>query len=199
MMQRPYAESCDQNKQVIFDVIKEEFSNPGDLLEIGSGTGQHAVYFSEHLLHINWQTSEVEDQLAGIKLWMQDVNHNRMRSPIVIDVIDELWPSKEMDYVFTANTAQIISWPHVLGMFKGVGKVLKPGGKFVQYGPFNYNGEYTSASNAQFDVWLKQRDPNSGIRNFQDIEKLAAENGMSLYQDYEMPANNRILVWQKDK
>ncbi len=197
MMQRPYAESCDENKQVILGVIKTIFSDPGKLLEIGSGTGQHAVYFTEKLPHISWQPSDIKDQMAGIKLWVQDADHDRIQSPVVLDVSDESWPFENMDYVFTANTTHIVSWTHVTGMFKGVGKVLKSGGKFAQYGPFNYNNEYTSESNASFDQWLKERDAASGIRNFQDLEKLAGDNGMSLFKDYEMPANNRILVWQK--
>jgi len=197
MSQRPYAESCDENKQVIFDVIKNIFSEPGRLLEIGSGTGQHAVYFTRQLPHIIWQPSDIEDQIVGIKLWMEEVDHNRIQPPVVLDVSNGLWPFENMDYVFTANTTHIISWLHVVAMFKGIGKVLKSGGMFAQYGPFNYNGEFSSESNARFDQWLKGRDAESGIRNFQDLEKLAAVNGMKLFKDYEMPANNRILVWQK--
>jgi hypothetical protein len=139
MINRPYAESCEQNKRVILDVIKQVFSEPGNLLEIGSGTGQHAVYFAEHLAHISWQPSEMEDQIAGIKLWLQDVPHDRIQPPQVLDVSDELWPFKNIDYVFSANTTHIISWPQVIAMFKGIGHILKSGGKFAQYGPFNYN------------------------------------------------------------
>jgi ubiquinone/menaquinone biosynthesis C-methylase UbiE len=197
MMQRPYAESCEENKQVIFEVIKNVFADAGQLLEIGSGTGQHAVYFSELLPHINWQPSDIKEQIAGIECWMQDVSHDRVQSPVILDVSNESWPFENMDYVFTANTTHIVSWSHVISMFKGIGKVLKSGGRFAQYGPFNYNGKFTSESNARFDQWLKGRDPESGIRNFQDLEQLAADNGLSLCSDHEMPANNRILVWQK--
>ena len=197
-MHRPYAESCDENKQPILEVIKQVFCNSGKLLEIGSGTGQHAVYFSEHLAHLIWQPTEMEDQIAGIKLWMQDADHERIQPPQVLDVSNECWPFNDMDYAFTANTAHIVSWPQVVAMFKGIGTALKSGGQFALYGPFNYNGQYTSESNARFDAWLKGRDPESGIRNFQDLEQLAADNGMVLINDYEMPANNRILVWQKN-
>ena len=197
MMNRPYAESCDENKLPILNVIKEVFCDAGKLLEIGSGTGQHAVYFSEHLPHLIWQTSEMEDQLAAIKLWMQDAAHDRIQPPRVLDVIEDNWPFQNIDYVFTANTTHIVSWPHVIGMFKGIAKVLKAGGKFAQYGPFNYDGEYTSESNARFDMWLKNRDPQSGIRDIRDLQALAGEQGMTLIKDYEMPANNRILVWKK--
>jgi hypothetical protein len=194
---KPFAESCEQNKQPILGALKEIFNEQGTLLEIGSGTGQHAVYFSEHLPHLLWQPTEMEDQIAGMKLWLQDAQHNRIKKPDVLNVDSESWPYSEMDYVFTANTTHIVSWPCVQSMFKGIAKVLKQGGLFAQYGPFNYDGEFTSESNKSFDQWLKGRDPASGIRNFEDLALLAKENNMVLYSDYEMPANNRILVWQK--
>lgn len=198
MMNRPYAESCDENKQAILDVIKQVFCNSGTLLEIGSGTGQHAVYFSQHLPHLNWQPTEMEENIEAIKLWMQDADHDRIAHPQVLDVSHQAWSFSDIDYVFTANTTHIVSWSHVMSMFNGVAQILKSGGQFAQYGPFNYNGEYTSESNARFDQWLKGRDAQSGIRNFQDLEQLAAVNGMTLVKDYEMPANNRILVWKKN-
>ena len=194
---KPFAESCEQNKQPILEVLKEIFNNPGNLLEIGSGTGQHAVYFSEHLSQLSWQPTEMEDQIVGIKLWMQDAQHNRIKEPEVLNVSTENWLYDDMDYVFTANTTHIVSWPNVQSMFKGIGKVLKQGGLFAQYGPFNYGDKFTSESNKNFDQWLKDRDPVSGIRNFEDLVLLAKENNMMLHADYEMPANNRILVWQK--
>ncbi len=196
-MKKPFAESCEQNKQPILKVLKEVFNKQGNLLEIGSGTGQHAVYFSEHLPHLLWQPTEMEDQIAGMKLWMQDVQHYRIKKPEILNVCDDNWFYDEMDYIFTANTTHIISWSTVLSMFKGIGKVLKQGGLFAQYGPFNYGGEFTSESNASFDQWLKDRDPVSGIRNFEDLVLLAKESNMILHADYEMPANNRILVWRK--
>ena len=197
MVNRPYAESCDENKQVILDVLKQMFCEPGNLLEIGSGTGQHAVFFTENMPHIIWQPSDMEDQIEGIKLWMKDANHERILLPEVLNVSEAIWSFKNMDYAFTANTTHIMSWQHVVNMFQGIGEVLRSGGRFAQYGPFNYNGQYTSESNARFDVWLKNRDAVSGIRDFEALEKLAAENDMVLFKDYEMPANNRILVWQK--
>ena len=198
MMNRPYAESCEQNKQPILGVLKETFTDAGKLLEIGSGTGQHAVYFSQHLDNIIWQPSEMRDQIAGIDLWLKDVEHDRIQKPQLLDVAEEDWPFDTMDYVFTANTTHIMTWSHVVSMFKGIAQILKSGGKFAQYGPFNYQGQYTSESNARFDEWLKNRDPVSAIRDFEELEKLAQENDMRLLKDYEMPANNRILIWQKN-
>ena len=196
-MNKPFAESSEQNKQPILQVLAEIFTEPGTVFEIGSGTGQHAVFFTEQLPHLRWQPSDLEDQIPGMTLWFAEVDHGRIHSPVVLDVNAPSWPVSEAEYVFTANTLHIVSWPEVQAMFAGVGKILKAGGLFAQYGPFNYGGEFTSESNARFDVWLKNRDPKSGIRNFEDLEQLAKQHGMKLFADYEMPVNNRILVWQK--
>ena len=196
-MNKPYAESCAQNQQVILEVLKTLLISSGTVLEIGSGTGQHAVFFTEQLPHLNWQPSDLADQHVGIQMWLDEVEHNRIKAPLEIDVDTGPWPVDNIDYVYTANTTHIISSPQTENMFKHIGACLKPGGLFIQYGPFNYNGNYTSESNARFDVWLKQRDPNSCIKHFETIQTLAKENGMTLLEDIEMPANNRILVWRK--
>ncbi len=196
-MNKPYAGSCEQNQQVILDVLKTLFMEPGEVLEIGSGTGQHAVYFSEHLSQLNWQPSDLEAEHAGMKIWFDEVEHDRINAPLILDVDMPQWPVDKKDYVFTANTTHIISAAQTEKMFKHIGECLISGGLFAQYGPFNYQGEYTSESNANFDVWLKQRNSDSCIKDFESIEKLANDNGMKLFKDIEMPANNRILVWQK--
>ena len=195
-MNKPFAESCEQNKQVILQVLQQIFTAPGEVLEIGSGTGQHAVYFTEHLPHVVWQPSDCADQIPGMQLWFDEVTHQRIRSPLVLDVM-QTWPAYTFDYAFTANTLHIVSWPAVQSIFAGAGQVLKKGGLFAQYGPFNYGGQFTSESNARFDVWLKSRDPQSGIRNFEDLVWLAKQHNMVLHSDHEMPVNNRTLVWQK--
>jgi len=196
-MNKPYAESCAQNQQAILDVLKTLFTQPGEVLEIGSGTGQHAVFFTQHMPHLNWQPGDLEAEHAGMKKWFDDVEHNRISAPLILDVDMPAWLVGEKDYVFTANTTHIISAVQAEKMLKHVGECLKFGGLFAQYGPFNYNGEYTSQSNAGFDTWLKQRNPSSCIKDFETIQALAAQNGMSLFKDIEMPANNRILVWEK--
>lgn len=197
-LNRPYAESCDQNQQVILEVLQQVFSEPGQVLEIGSGTGQHALFFTQHLPHLNWQPTDVISQLEGIRMWMEDADHARIQPPRELDLSNTDWfIGNSIDYVFTANTAHIVSWPLVQSMFRGIARSLRSGGLFAQYGPFNYAGEYTSESNARFDVWLKNRDPDSAIRNFEDLQSLAQSHGMELLEDHAMPANNRILVWRK--
>ncbi|MBI5462373.1 MAG: DUF938 domain-containing protein [Gammaproteobacteria bacterium] len=194
---KPFAESCAENQQPILDVLRIEFAAVRRVLEIGSGTGQHAVFFAAHLPHLNWQTSDVADYHPGIRAWIDDARLSNVRPPLPLDVTRDVWPDESFDGVFSANTAHIMAWPAVEAMFTGIGRVLTPGGHFCLYGPFNYGGEFTSASNARFDQWLKARDPNSGVRNFEDLDRLAATAGMRLAQDYAMPANNRTLVWIK--
>jgi SAM-dependent methyltransferase len=197
LSQKPYAESSEQNKEPILSVIREVFVEPGTVLEIGAGTGQHAVYFSSEMSHLTWQPTERADQLAGIRLWREEAGLSNINEPLELDVTQEIWPIENADMVFSANTVHIMSWPDVMCMFSGLGKVLRSDGLFCLYGPFNYNNEYTSESNARFDIWLKDRDPESGIRNFEDLEEQAKQAGMGLFKDFEMPENNRILVWRK--
>ncbi len=196
-MNKPRAGSCEQNQQVILDVLKIIFTQPGEVLEIGSGTGQHAVFFTQHMPHLNWQPTDLEAEHAGMNMWFDEVEHKRINAPLVLDVDMPDWEVGQKNYVFSANTCHIISGAQTEKMLKHVGKCLKLGGFFAQYGPFNYNGKHTSESNANFDVWLKQRNPNSCIKDFETIQTLAEQNGMALYKDIEMPANNRILVWEK--
>ncbi len=196
-MNKPNAPSCEQNQQVILDVLKELFIEPGDVLEIGSYTGQHAVFFTQHLPHLSWYPGDLEAEHVGMKMWFSEVEHDRIHTPLILDVDIPDWNINKKDYVFSANVTHIISLEQTEKMFRHVGEVLKSGGLFVQYGPFNYNGKYTSESNANFDGWLKQRDPKSGIKHFESIEKLAEKNTLKLFKDIKMPANNRILVWEK--
>ena len=196
-MNKPFAESCVQNQQVILEVLQSLFTKPGEVLELGSGTGQHAIFFTEHMPHLSWQPSDLIDQHAGMQMWLNESEHGRIKPPLVIDVDHGPWPLNDVEYVFSANTAHIISTAQVEKMFSHVAQCLASGGLFAQYGPFNYNGEYTSESNARFDVWLKQRDPLSCIKDFEKLQRLANENNMTIHNDIEMPANNRILVWKK--
>jgi cyclopropane fatty-acyl-phospholipid synthase-like methyltransferase len=197
-MSKPYSEACDQNKEPILAVLKEVFSATRKVLEIGSGTGQHAVYFARHLPHLTWQTSDMPENHPGIMAWLNDSGLPNVLPPLNLDVAQENWPVEQVDGVFSANTTHIMSWQKVKLMFKGIGKVLVPQGVFCLYGPFNYHGTYTSDSNAHFDTWLKTRDPQSGLRDFDNLDKLAAEAGMDLQNDIPMPVNNRILIWRKN-
>lgn len=194
---KPYAAACDENRQPILAVLKPLLCDRQAVLEIGSGTGQHAVYFGEQFPHLTWQTSDQLESHAGIKTWLRDVQLPNVQPPLLLDVRQAEWPKLAVDAVFTANTLHIMSWAAVQACFAGVSKLLPSQGLFIAYGPFNYGGQFTSASNARFDQWLKQRDPDSGIRNFEALNALAVQAGMALQADYAMPVNNRMLVWRQ--
>lgn len=192
---KPCSDACEQNKAPILAVLREIFTAPGLILEIGAGTGQHAVHFAQALPHLDWQASDQAHYLPGIRLWIEEANLPNLPPPLALDVCHHPWPVTQATGIFSANTTHIMSWSMVESLFRGIAQVLQPGGAFCLYGPFNYNGHYTSASNAQFDLWLKQRDPASGIRDFSDLDRLAQEHGLRLARDYPMPVNNRTLVW----
>ncbi len=196
-MNKPYSESCDQNKDAILSVISPLFFSLSNVLEIGSGTGQHAIYFAEKLPQLRWHTSDCLSYLDGINMWLADAGLANALPPFELDVSRSQWPQLEVDAVFTANSIHIMQQQDVVNLINGVGKLLKQKGSFVIYGPFNYDGRYTSTSNENFDQWLKQRDAFSGIKHFEEIESLANSNNMQLVTDYEMPANNRILHFIK--
>jgi len=204
---KPFSQACENNKEAILSVISTLLKDKQKLLEIGSGTGQHAVYFTEKLPHLNWQTSDREENHEGINQWIDEdllnqefnnnIFNNNIERPIEIDALDYKWPEKIYDAVYSANTAHIMPWLAVQSFFKGAGEALIKGGIFILYGPFNYDGAFTSESNVLFEQWLKSVDTNRGIRDFEKVNQLAYESGLHLINDYEMPANNRILVWEK--
>ncbi len=194
---KPYAKSCDINREPILEVLRDLFSDRKQVLEIASGTGQHAVYFGRALPHLIWQTSELEQNHAGIQMWLDEAQLPNVCSPVCIDANDAHWPVASVDAIFNANTVHIMSSPEVELLFEGFGRVLVVGGILCLYGPFNYDGKFTSESNAHFDVWLKSRDPKSGVRDFETLNALAEKQNMVLLNDIEMPSNNRMLVWQR--
>ena len=195
---KPFAESSEQNKIPILAVLKQFYGEVETVLEIGSGTGQHAVFFAEQFPHLTWLASDQLEYHAGIQMWLKDSGLTNIQGPLLLDVNQSDWPLKHTDAVFSANTVHIMGWPSVERMFNGIGKILKEGGIFCLYGPFNYNGKFSSESNARFDLWLKQRDPVSGVRDFEALQILADKAGLVFVDDVEMPANNRILVWEKN-
>lgn len=197
MSNKPYAESCDQNRDPILAVLQALFAERRAVLEIGSGTGQHAVYFAAKMPHLTWHCSDRVENHPGIKRWLEEANLPNTRAPLALDVSRDAWPELDIDAVFSANTTHIMHWSDVQALFAGVGKLLPAQGLFALYGPFNYGNQYTSDSNARFDDWLKNRDPNSGIRNFEDLNQLAEQAAMQPHDDVAMPANNRILCWRK--
>jgi cyclopropane fatty-acyl-phospholipid synthase-like methyltransferase len=195
-MSKPCAESCEQNRAPILEVLRLYLPGRNRLLEIGSGTGQHAAYFAPEFPELIWQTSDLKDNLPGIRAWLQETAGSNLPDPLPLDVTQNAdWPETLFDAAFSANTAHIMSDGQVAAMFAGVGRVLADGGCFLLYGPFNYDGRYTSESNESFDGWLKARDPASGIKDRNDLMAIAAAAGLELQADIEMPVNNRILVW----
>lgn len=194
---KPFVEACQQNRAPILEVLRIELANKSRLLEVGSGTGQHAVYFAPEFPKLVWQTSDLVEAHAGIRAWLAKARLANVLPPLALDVSQDDWPSARYDAVFSANTAHWMSWSEVQCFFSGVGKILEVNGVFCLYGPFNYHGDYTSESNARFDRWLKARDPQSGIRDFEAMDELAHSSGLKRENDYEMPANNRTLVWSK--
>lgn len=195
---KPFSEACEENKQPILTVLERLFADVLKVLEVGSGTGQHGVYFAGALPHLIWQTSDLPKHHDGIRAWLLEAVLPNLKAPIALDV-GGVWPDRSFDAVFSANTTHIMSWPQVEQMFDGIGRVLESGGCFALYGPFNFGGNYTSDSNERFDQWLRKRDPASGIRNFEDLDSLARTNGLIFVEDIPMPANNRVLVWRRDQ
>lgn len=192
-----YSAASERNKAPILEVLKLELADFAEVCEIGSGTGQHAVYFSEKLPHLVWQPCDLLENHPDIQARVDQAQLSNLKSPLVLDVNEFPWPVTSVDAMYSANTLHIISQESVQSFFKGIKHVLKPGGKLCVYGPFNYGGNFTTESNAEFDQQLKRRDPVSGIRDFEWVNQLAEEAGCSLLKDYEMPANNRLLVWEK--
>ncbi len=193
---KPFAESSEQNKQPILSVLRPELATNRRVLEVGSGTGQHAVYFAEQMPHLTWVCSDLEENHAGISMWLDEAGLPNIEGPMLLDAREQ-WPDMDVDAIFSANAVHIMSWHAVVSLMNNVGRTLDVGGKLYLYGPFMYDGRHTAESNASFDIWLKQRDPLSGVRDVSEINKLLGEHDMQLTNDYEMPVNNRILVWQK--
>lgn len=193
---KPYAEACERNRDPILEVLRRHFTDRHQILEIGSGTGQHGVHFAAALPQLSWQTSDLASNLPGIRLWIEEAHLPNLLPPIALDVRGTS-PAVRYDAVFTANTLHIMSWEEVCALFAALPDVLVSDGLLLVYGPFNYHGAFTSPSNAAFDVWLKQRSPHSGIRDFAAVDELARSVDLKLLEDRPMPANNRTLVWRR--
>ena len=194
---KPFSEACVRNREPILEVLQQWFLGPGVALEIGAGTGQHAVYFAERLPHLTWVATDREENHAGIRSWLDEAQLPNLRGPAALDVSADSWPIEAARYAFSANTAHIMSWPEVERMFAGVARRLESSGAFCLYGPFNRDGQYTAESNRTFDESLRARDPRMGLRNDRDLFDLAQRCGLAFAADYSMPAKNRTLVWTK--
>ncbi len=195
---KPVAPACERNQAVILEQLKQQLRAEDRLiLEIGSGTGQHAVYFGEHLKHITWQTSDVQSNHPGIQMWLDEAELSNVLSPLGYEIGQTEWPNCQADVIFSANVLHIISMEMVKQFMRDLGENLRPGNRVMFYGPFKYRDEYTSESNADFDLWLKDKDPKRGIRDFEHIEQMMQQQGFTLVQDIAMPANNQLLIFEK--
>ncbi|MCC2657071.1 MAG: hypothetical protein K0Q76_2179 [Panacagrimonas sp.] len=196
-MDKPFSPSSARNRDPILAVLRPIFADRRRVLEIGSGTGQHAAYFAAALPHLIWQSSDVVENHPGIAAWLADAGLLNTPPPLKLDVNQSRWPSADtFDAVFSANTLHIMGWDEVQTLFRRLPEVLAPDAVVAIYGPFNYAGRFTSDSNAAFDARLKSDDPKRGIRDFEAVDALADEAGLQLEHDHEMPANNRCLVWR---
>ena len=204
--EKPFSPACDRNREPILALLRECFADVREVLEIGSGTGQHAVHFAAAMPWLSWQCSDRAEHLPGIRVWLDEAALPNTPAPLALDVDTGPWPrpaaagvgsGSSFDGMFSANTLHIMGWPSVQRFFAGVDTALSPGGTLVVYGPFNYDGRFSSDSNREFDGWLRARDPASGIRDFEAVDALARNIGLALQADVAMPANNRCLVWRR--
>ncbi len=197
----PFSAACERNREPILAVLRDAFAQVRSVLEIGAGTGQHAVHFARRLPHLSWQPTDRVEALDGLRARIGAEGPPNLMSPVELDVTTIHWPEERFDAVYTANTLHIMSWPEVQAFFRALPRVLRgsaaanAGALLAIYGPFNYGGRHTSPSNAAFDEQLRQRDPASGLRDYEAVNALATEQGLTLREDHAMPANNRLVLW----
>jgi cyclopropane fatty-acyl-phospholipid synthase-like methyltransferase len=196
MTDKPYSPSSERNREPILAVLRNWLANRRHVLEIGSGTGQHAVHFAAALPHLIWQSSDRAANLAGIRQWLDEASLPNTPSPLELDVMGT-WPSDRYDAIFSANTLHIMAWPEVEHMFRTLPSITTDDACLAVYGPFNIEGRFTSESNAAFDRDLKMRGAHMGIRDTADVDALAASAGFDIVEDVAMPANNRLRLWKR--
>jgi SAM-dependent methyltransferase len=191
----PFSEACERNKHPILDVLRTAFADRRRVIEIGAGTGQHAVHFARHLPWLEWLPTDRHEYLADLAARVAAEGPPNLVAPVALDVLQPQWPPLRGDAVFSANTLHIMSWPAVEALFAALPHLLEQGGVLAIYGPFKYAGRFTAGSNAAFDAMLRERDPASGVRDFEAVHALARAAGLALVADHAMPANNQLLVW----
>jgi len=194
-----YSSAADRNKEPIRQALASLLPGWGSVLEIGSGTGQHAVYFAQHFQHLHWVTSDRQENHSAIRSNLESTPLDNLAGPLLLDVAQDLWPSVEVQAVYTSNTCHIMAWEEVLAMFRGVSCMLPHGGRFLIYGPFNLGGKFTSESNRDFDAGLRIRAAHMGVRDLGALETVAAPLGLTLATRMDMPANNMLLCWNRSK
>jgi SAM-dependent methyltransferase len=197
MPHKPFSPACERNQDAILDVLRAQFADRTRVLEVGSGTGQHAVHFAQALPQLVWQASDVESNLPGIRQWLAHAPRPNLPEPVVFD-LNGAPPDGQFDAVFSANTLHIMGWTEVQRLFELLPDLMRPGALLCVYGPFNYGGEFTSQSNAAFDASLRFTDPRRGLRAFEAVDALARAAGMRLLDDRAMPANNRCITWRRE-
>jgi len=200
----PHSDACERNREPILGVLRTAFAQVREVLEIGSGTGQHAVHFAAAMPWLAWQPTDRRAALDGLAARVRLQGSANLRIPLELDVATDDWPGAVLDpagwhAVFSANTLHIMSAPQVERCFAALQHALAPGALLAIYGPFRYRGSFTTESNAQFDTLLRQRDPASGIRDAEWVDALAAAAGLALVADHDMPANNQLRVWRRDQ
>ena len=195
-MNKPFSAASERNREPILAVLREHYANLRSVLEIGSGTGQHAVHFAAALPHLVWLCSDVADNLPGVREWLAEAALPNTPAPIELDV-NGAWPAAQFDAVFSANTLHIMGWSEVERCFAMLPQVLVAQGLLTVYGPFNRGGRFTSDSNARFDADLRRADPRRGLRDFEAVDDLAAQAGLVLLDDRAMPSNNACITWQR--
>ena len=196
-MSKPFIPAADRNKDPILVALTRILDSVEYVLEIGSGTGQHAVHFAAKLAHLIWQPSDLPACQEAIRSWVDGTGLTNLNAPITLDVMQNPWPHVQADAVYSANTVHYMPEISVISMFQEISKLLPRTGLFCLYGPFNYGGKFVSEGNHQLDKWLKSKDPRYGIRDFEALESLATDVGLILQEDCSMPANNRLLVWAR--
>jgi hypothetical protein len=194
---KQFSPSCERNKEPILAVLREVLTVSGLVLEIGSGSGQHVVHFARGLPQLEWQPTDIAENLPSIAAWREEAGLTNIRQPLAFDLLADNWPVIRAQAVICINTIHIVSWQAVERLFTGAGQNLRSGGILFVYGPYRYANRPLEPSNEDFDRWLKARDPVSGVRLFEDVNALAGSNGFKLVGDRAMPANNRSIWWKK--
>ncbi len=195
--EKPFSISCERNREPILGVLRDAFADRQGVLEIGSGSGQHAVFFAAAMPHLQWQASERSEYLAGVQSWLDEAALANTPPPIPFDVGQVDWPQIKFDALFTANTLHIMAWPEVERLFARLPEIMSEDCIFAVYGPFNIDGQYTSESNATFDRWLQERGAHMAIRDLADVDALATAAGLERIALHQMPANNFCVIWRR--